>query len=140
MTQPAKLPTTEALTQAYKAIDDRWAEIEKANRSPVAADVLDAIAHLAVAIGHNYETDAQERENEYSTLQHLALTLRNALEQAAEPGDPATEYQRLLRLAEEQATRNPAASEALAKIADRWLVDALIPARRHSPHFGSDQA
>lgn len=64
-----------------------------------------------------------------------ALTRLLAL--AAAPVDPVREYERLLRAAEESLGRYSVPSAgaadraiALAKIADRWLSDALIEAHR----------
>lgn len=94
----------------------------------------------------------------YDIIDHLladyeaALTRLHAL--AAAPADPAREYERLLRAAEKELeARNmhsdtaPARAETLAKIADRWLSEALVNAQTRSKradgsvtHFGSPQA
>lgn len=145
--------TTTRATNVSIALDDIetvWSAIEARNEHPGLPTVLEALDRIGLAVGHVVEEDVTPLENALSAIVQIGTVLRNALTTAstlADPNsDPVTEYRRLLRAAEKAAESSGGHDRAiaLAKIADRWLSDALITAHKKSAgtaagtaHFGS---
>ncbi|MDF2992494.1 MAG: hypothetical protein K0S37_3008 [Microbacterium sp.] len=163
MTNPARFgtPLDAALiddvltsaTQAEKQLDNALTAYEK---TPGPAGVLTRSAHTALrTFAHadpELPRDAADGDEDLADLIHALLSdytaaLTNLKALAALPTDPFVEYERLLREAEELAKRqmsSPDRAEVLAKIADRWLSDALVNAHKRRSatggtvtHFGS---
>lgn len=158
MTTPESIPfpkpevvdhQLELLDAAVKHLDDALADAEGANVDLSSAPVLQA-ALEAISIARDGEPDNSAHisaaEVIYEVLDYYRRDLRILSALVGVGADPAVQYTRLLQQAEGMAERNPAAAEALAKIADRWLSDALISARKRTErgdgatiHFGSPQ-
>lgn len=124
-----ELPSHESVQAAYAAIDDIWAKAEAENRAATVAEANAALQELATVLGLAADPDGVEGDPLISLALAVAGALRDALLSAHEPGNPADEYERLLRSAEQEAVRNPPAALALAQIADRWMNDELGAAR-----------
>lgn len=124
----------ERVQAAYTTIDAVWCKAEGENRPANVDEANFALQELATALGLE-EPDGVEGDPLISLALAVTGYLKAALLAAHEPGNPADEYERLLRAAEEEAPRNPAAALVLLKTADRWMNDELSAARAlHKPH------
>lgn len=121
-------------------------------------DVPNTHRELRALVGEN-DTDPQTLPDPaadlHDILTHLLADYENALTRlhtlAAAPVNPAAEYERLIRAAEEALTGRitmtgedrATRAQAFIAIADRWLSDALVQAhkrrttRRHDVVLGS---
>lgn len=126
------LPALSAVQDAYTAIDKLWEDAEAQNRPANVAEANQALQLLAQAIGITEEPDGKEGDPLISLALAVAGTLRDALAGGLHSEDPASEYERILRSAEQEAVRNPEAGRALARIADRWLSEEFAAARKRT--------
>lgn len=123
------LPALSDIAFAHLAIDKIWAAAEAENRPATVAEANEALQLLATAIGLYVDPDGAEGDPLISLALDVARTLRDALAYTPSADDPAAEYERILRSAEQEALRNPEAGHALANIADRWLAPNFTAAR-----------
>ena len=126
------LPALSAVQDAYTAIDKIWADAEAQNRVATPAEANEALQVLATTIGLEAEPDGEGGDPLISLALAVAGTLRDALTGGLQAEDPASEYERILRSAEQEAVRNPEAGRALARIADRWLSSEFAAARKRN--------